>query len=231
MFPAFFEVKLDFSTVDLRVLFAALAIVVAVALAFYFQWWRNRRRLSYEILSNVELVSSEKIRDRIEIRYEGKPVESVHLVVVKLINDGYQPIKKDEFEKPVKFIFRGGNILSAEKEKFQPENIETGVFYSDRSVQITPTLLNRKDYVQFKVLLDGFKNIEIDARIVGVSKIGKLGPSLFVSDSLFGIALLIALLNEIFFGTGNFALPGTVSYFFIGLIVFLFSIKLIARLR
>lgn len=190
-------VNFDFRTIDWRVIFAFLAIIVAVVLAFYFQWWRNRKRLSYEILSDVELVSSERIRDKIEIRYEGKPVESVHLVVVKLINDGYQPIKKDEFEKPIKFIFRGGKILSAEKETFQPENIATAVFYQDRYVEITPTLFNRKDYVQFKVLLDGFTEMEIDARIVGVSKIGRVRNLGGIEASFVSAAMIVALLVNI----------------------------------
>jgi hypothetical protein len=121
----------DFTTIDWKVILAALALLVALVTLLYFQWWRNRKRLSYEILSDVELVSSDKIRDKIEIRFEGKVVESVHLVVVKLINDGYQPIRKEEFEKPIKFIFRGGNVLSAEREKFQPENVGTKISYQD----------------------------------------------------------------------------------------------------
>lgn len=87
--------KFDFSTIDLRVILTALGILVAVGIALYFQWWRNRKRLSYEILSNVVLVSAEKeIEDKIEILYEGQSVKNVRILVIKVVNDGYQPIKK-----------------------------------------------------------------------------------------------------------------------------------------
>lgn len=163
----------DFTTVDLRAILAALAIIVAVATAFYFQWWRNRKRLSYDILSDVELVSANKIRDKVEIRYEGQPVDTVQLLVVKLINDGYQPIKKDEFERPIRFTFPDVKVLTAEKEEFQPDNIATEIIYQENYVEITPALFNRRDYVQFKVLLNGDGKMKIDARVVGVSKISR----------------------------------------------------------
>jgi hypothetical protein len=192
-------VTFDFTTIDWRVVLAALAIIVAVILAFYFQWWRNQKRLSYDVLSNFELVSSKKIRDKVEIRYEGKPVESVHLVVVKLINDGFQPIRKDEFEQPIRLIFRSGSVLSAEREKFQPENIGTEISYQDGWVEITPTLFNRKDYIQFKILLDGFSKMEIDARIVGVSNITQAGELLKAYRWLLVFCLLIGA-TAIFIG-------------------------------
>src|SRR5438132_14078112 len=91
------------TTIDLRLIATIVGIVVAIIIAViglgYFQWWRNRKRMSYEITSDVQLVSAqEELEGRVEIRYEGQPVKDVHLLVIKLTNDGYQSIKKDYFE-------------------------------------------------------------------------------------------------------------------------------------
>lgn len=162
----------DFSTIDWKVLLGAAAFIVGLITLVYFQWWRNRKRLSYEVLSNVVLLSAEEeIQDKVEIRYEGQPVKNVRLIVIKLINDGYVPIKKDDFEKVVRFVFPDAKILTSEKVKFQPENLATQMAYRDDWVEMDPALFNRKDYVQFKVLLSNYSKMKIDARIVGVSSI------------------------------------------------------------
>ncbi|HYX28957.1 MAG TPA: hypothetical protein VE863_10335 [Pyrinomonadaceae bacterium] len=162
----------DFTTIDWKVVIGILAVSVAAFGLFYFQWWRNRKRLSYEITSDVVLISTEKeIRDKVEVRYEGQPVKNVHLLVVRLINDGYQPIKRDDFEKPIKFLFPKARILTAEKVKYHPKNLATQIHYRDDWLEMDPALFNRRDYIQFKVLLTEYDVMHIDARIVGVSSI------------------------------------------------------------
>src|ERR1043165_4667724 len=127
----------DFHTIDRKVLFAALALLVALITLLYFQWWRNRKRLSYDIRSAVLLVSAEEeIRDKVEIRFEGQPVKNVHLVVIKIINDGYVPIKKDDFEQPIRIIFREAKILTAEKVKLYPDNLATDIQHGEDWLEI-----------------------------------------------------------------------------------------------
>jgi TRAP-type C4-dicarboxylate transport system permease small subunit len=211
-------VNYDFRTIDWRavsVLIAALGIV----LVFYFQWWRNRKRLSYDILSSVLLISAEEeIRDKVEIRFEGQPVKNVHLVVIKLINDGYVPIKKDDFEKPIRLIFSKAKILTAEKVKFNPDNLTTDIQYGEDWLEIEPALFNRKDYVQFKVLLTESTQMRIDARVVGVSRIRQVGSGLFDSEKLFAFTFLMMVL----FGAYQWLKTGTGFYidFLIPLILF-----------
>jgi hypothetical protein len=182
-------VTFDFTTIDLRVVLAALAIIVAVGIAFYFQWWRNRKRLSYEILSNVLVVSAEEeVQDQVEIRYKGKLVTNVRLIVIKLINDGYQPIKKDDFQRSIKFVFAEAKVLSAKKVKLHPENLDIATTYFPNRVEVNPTLFNRKEYIQFKVLVSGYTGMKIDARIIGVSSIQKARPTL-VPNLIFWLAI------------------------------------------
>lgn len=164
----------DFSTVDWKVVIGLTALVVTVALAIYFQWWRNRKRFSYEIVSNVLLVSAEaEIRDKVEIKYSGETVTNVRLLVIKLINDGYQPIKKEDFEKPIRFMFPEARVLTVERIKAQPWNLNPELGHNPHFVQIDPALFNRKDYFQFKVLLTDYKEMKVDARIVGIAVVGQ----------------------------------------------------------
>ena len=125
------EWKFDFQTIDWRVVSVVVA-VIGLFLVLYFNWWKNRKRLSYEILSDVFLISAKKeIEDKVEIRFEGYSVKNVRVLVIKLINDGHQPIKKDDFEKSVDFIFPGAKILTAETVKLHPENLKTQMAYRD----------------------------------------------------------------------------------------------------
>jgi hypothetical protein len=170
---------------------AAISAIVALVALLYFQWWRNRKRLSYKVLSNVVLISAEKeIEDKVEIHFEGHSVKNVRLLLIKLINDGYQPIKKDDFEKSVEFVFPNAKILTAEKVKFFPDNLGTQMAYRDEKLEIDPALFNRKDYIKFKVLVSGFKTLKVDARIVGVSRVAELKTSSF--KSTFAVLLFTA---------------------------------------
>ena len=173
-------VNFDFRTIDLRAVLAAISAIIAFIALFYFTWWRNRRKLSYDILSNVSLVStSVEVRDKVQIFFEGKPVKNVWLIVIKLINDGNLPIKKEEFEQPLKFLFPKSKVLNAEKVRFKPQNIATAISYTDDEVEIAPALFNGKDYIEFKVLVSDYQeHMTIDARIVGVSDVQQVGSSI-----------------------------------------------------
>jgi hypothetical protein len=166
---------IDLTTIDWKVILGTIAVIITLFGLFYFQWWRNRRRLSYQVLSNLTLISREgEIRDKIEIRYEGEPVEQVGIIEIKLINDGYLPIRKEEFEKPIEFIFSEAKILNAEKVKVFPENLTTVIAYNNERLAIDPVLFNRKEYIHFRVLLTPHRrDFKIDSRIVGINELTK----------------------------------------------------------
>lgn len=169
-------VNFDLSTIDWKVIIGVLAFVVALITLIYFQWWRNRRRFSYEVISNNLLISNQsEIRDELEIRFAGEVVKDVRLIVIRLINDGSQPIKKDEFQGQIKIAFPNATVFSAETVKSNPKNLGVEILiHNGKEVCLTPVLFNRNDYIQFKVLLSAYESMNIDARIVGVSEIKPL---------------------------------------------------------
>jgi hypothetical protein len=179
------SIKFDLSTITWPVIVGSVTIVVTLFGLLYFEWWRNRRRLSYDVIISFDLVSADTaIRDKVEIKFDGVPVEYVRAFVLKVINDGFQPIKKAEFEKPIRFVFEHNRIITAEKVEFHPENLGTLISYGDNWVEIEPALFNRKDLVEFKVLLDGYHrpDLKVDARIEGVVNLTHIRrvPGLFL---------------------------------------------------
>ncbi len=190
------EWKFDFQTIDWKVVIALAAIIVTIVLAFYFQWWRNRRRFSYEVLSDNLLISDEsEIRDKLEIKFAGQPVKNVRLIVIRFINDGSQPIKKDDFQGRIKVLFPKAKILSAERVKSSPENLGVELTHDNEAVRLSPVLYNRRDFFQFKVLLSRYEEMRIDVRIVGVSNITKtktLGIN-YILDLFFPLTAVLIL--------------------------------------
>jgi hypothetical protein len=226
-----FQSWFNFAT-DWRLIVPMLGVIVAFTTLVYAHWWRNRKRFSYVILSDLVLISAEKeIEDKVEIRFEGHSVKNVRLLVIKLINDGYQPIKKDDFEKEIKFTFPEAKILTAEKDAFHPEDIATELAYRDDWLTVAPALFNRRDYIQFKVLLSGYTDMKVGARITGVPKISQVRGRFFNTDSLFGIALLITLFFATFEDVNSSRVQRGVSLGLMGIIFLLFIVKIIVRLK
>ena len=199
-----FEWKFDFSTIDWKVILAALGFIATLITLIYFQWWRSRRRFSYEVLSNNILISHEhEVRDKLEIRFAGEVVKDVRLIVIKLINDGVQPIKPDDFQKPMRIVFPNAKVLSVEKEQCNPENLDIDIDHDNESVSISPTLFNGNDSIQFKVLVSRYDSMKIDGRLVGIPKIGERNrrPGLFgdlvsLGFYLFSLVLLGAYFSQ-----------------------------------
>ena len=102
---------------SLQLLIGVLAVVAAITvpIAIYFLQ-KNRKKLSYEVISNTQLVGVEnKIQDKIKILDENKLVENVHLLSIMFINDGNQSISIENFATPIKVqLGDSANILTCE---------------------------------------------------------------------------------------------------------------------
>lgn len=164
-------------SLDLKVILAAFAILTAITIALYFQWWRNRKKLSYDVLTKTSLLfASAEIKNELQVLYKGEPVEHLYLLVIKIINDGYQPIKKDDFEKPLSFIFsENSEFISFEIVRTQPNNLNVETSLKGNKLFIEPLLLNSKDSFEIKLLLNSdIASFNPDARIVGVKAIERI---------------------------------------------------------
>jgi len=156
------------------ILLTIAAIVVSVII---YLKQRQRRSLSYEIVSATPLLSVEEdIKKDLQISYKGKPVEQVHLVMIKILNSGSLPIPSKDYEQPITLSF--GNqtkILTAEIAETNPDSLEASIDASDRHAILVPALLNQKDFITIKMLVTKYRSEpNVSGRIIGVKEIRKV---------------------------------------------------------
>ena len=198
------------------VLLTAIAILVSISL---YLKQRRRKALSYSILSQTPLLSvKEEIKKELKILYNGKPVEQVHLIMVKIINSGNTPILSTDYERPISLNFgEKANVLTAAIVKMHPDSIQASFSVEGKNVVFTPTLLNAGDSFTLKMLITKLGEVKVDGRIVGVKEIqeSKESPrNLLLLTALAGTVQILGVFlmqwHEIFrwisVGSGIFAI-------------------------
>src|SRR3990172_5120414 len=182
----------------LGVALAALAIIVIIVL---YLLQRNRKGLSYEVVSHTPLLSrTEEVGGKLQILFDGKTVQDVHLVEVRIINSGNTPILPADYERPISLKFgENAQILTADVAETAPDSIRASISVERQKVVITPLLLNAGDSIKLKVLVaqSGGEPIP-DGRIAGVRQIRKAEysqvPSLAMMYAGTGLVVLGTLL-------------------------------------
>jgi hypothetical protein len=155
---------------------AVIGLVAIFITIYIFSAQRPTKSLAYEILTRTQLLSVEKeIRSRVQVLFEGKPVENVQLVSMRIANDGRLPIAASQFERPLSFGF-GSNamILSADITHVFPQTLKPALRVESNRLILNPTLLNSGDTIELALLLAQYNGtVQADARIEGVSEVKK----------------------------------------------------------
>ena len=149
--------------------------IIAVFVTFFLQI--RKKTLTYTVLtySDLALVSDEG-KSNIQILYKGKVVPKVQLVEIRIKNSGNLPIKPEDYIEPVSLRLPNSRILSSEVKDAHSFGAYIDTKLSNRSeIVLSKTLLNPADFFDIKILLDdGFADLSVVGRIVGVSKIQNL---------------------------------------------------------
>ncbi len=151
-----------------------VAIVGLMLTILLFKLQRDRKKISYTVISSKPMVSvSDEVKDRVQILFDDGPVNDVSLVVLKFCNSGSMPILSTEYDRPITLSFgKGSKVLDVEILSMIPSNIKTSVKIDSEKIVVEPLLLNSKDSFVLKILLNNFNNeVDVDARIVGVKQI------------------------------------------------------------
>lgn len=150
--------------------------------AIYFPLRRTRKALSYEVVSNVPIVTVQRgannvVTENIEIRYKDKPVHDVRLIVVRVWNSGKLPIVPDDYVESITITF-WGNMLASDIVETSPASLKRNVIGGGgigpgfQAVALRNILLNPGDSVTVQALMTDFTGrVDADARIAGVSSI------------------------------------------------------------
>jgi len=138
-------------------------VLVTLALWFLSQ---KRKRLSYEILSNVPLKEvPAHFKDRLQVQLDGSPVHDLYLLVVKVINSGDIAIRSNEYDGKVTIVISNqSKVLLAEVEETRPDNLHERSLKSKEKkpliesfegsdVVLRPVMLNKGDFIKVRLLV------------------------------------------------------------------------------
>jgi hypothetical protein len=150
----------------------AILALIGVGFSIYLYFvQKNRKSLSCRLLAETQLFRH--VNGKFQTTYEGRPVQNVFLIIVKVLNDGNVPILVADFEQPLTFALgSGAHVLTAESIHTAPEGLSPTLRTTHSSVTVEPLLLNSKDEFDVKILCDGYdRSIDIKTRIVGVREV------------------------------------------------------------
>lgn len=188
-------------TLDLKSIIAIIAVITAVIIAYLANWRRNRKSLAYQIITRVSLISPpNSIRDNLQILYHGQPINNLQIFLLRIINNGKQPIDEKDFKKPLSFIFsEDAQVLSVETIEINPENLEVNFEKDGNKIALNPVLLNSNDSIEIKVIVNTNKQlVKCDARIIGVNVVKPISTFTGTKGLLFMTLPTVLILITIF---------------------------------
>ena len=119
------------------------------------------------------------VSENIVILFEGEPVEELWLNAFTLINDGDNPVRREDFDRPITLSVSLGLILDSKLTDFSPKGLGTpetiASFQTElptQTFEISPLLLNPGDNMSFALIAtNSAEDMEIEGRIAGVKEL------------------------------------------------------------
>jgi hypothetical protein len=178
-----------------------VALPVGIAVPFLAaRWQTGRKALGYRVAA-ASLIR-DTARGRLTIFFADREVSSVALITVTLVNVGSQPIRREDFDGPLRIQYGDhaevldADVISVEPASLSPElslpvdgNEQESA--ARRSVEITPLLLNSRDSISIETIVDGHDgsvdSVTVDGRIAGIAELERF------DDDAVGTAALVAV--------------------------------------
>jgi hypothetical protein len=182
-----------------RTILAIVAICLTASLFLLGQRLR-RKALTYTISETRILSIHEEVKGRVQILFDGAPVRDVRLFMITIKNSGSEPIRAEDFERPLGFRWEGqAQILTTDLVSARPTSLRPLIKTGASEITLAPLLLNGGDWLQIKALVNESGAHSVDGRIVGVKEVKQetVDPSAklvrgLVTVPLFTLALVWA---------------------------------------
>lgn len=147
-----------------------LTLIGILAAIFIPLYLRQTKKLSYEIMLNTSLIDvNSQVKDEIELYYDNKKVNNPHLIIIRFINDGNQPISVSDFENMIKIIFSEQTKI-IQCDSSNSANLKLNYTIESNTITIDPLLINSNENFTFKLIIDGqHSNFRINDRIKGIN--------------------------------------------------------------
>lgn len=170
---------------SVQTLIAIAALVVTIVSIVVSR--RNRKRLSYRVVFQQRLLSVEEdLAGRVQVTFDGNPVQDVRMILIYLRNSGNVPIEESDYIQPLGFRFgKEARILSAEVVKTKPENMQVSIEADRNGITLKPDVFNGGDALALKVLLTGNSEVRPEGRVKGVSRLQKSGDKSVMTMIIF----------------------------------------------
>jgi len=186
--------------------FVGVVLGIGASVAIY-RLQKLNKRLYYEIISRTTLLTvREELENKVQVLYEGSPVQSLTVFLVRVWNAGSEPIKSSDFERPLSFAaVEPAQILTVVTTAVLPESLTPELFFEAHSLTVAPMLLNPGDSLTLKVLVkNASASLKPDARIVGVTRIQEGdGASRRATTLVVGMLMFFAGTAVAFFYVGR----------------------------
>lgn len=134
----------------------------------------RRKGIKCVKISSAPLVQiDDRFADDLEVFFQGKKIQDVTSVILRVLNSGNQAITKADFEDSILFMFgQNTEIIKAEILKTEPTSIKANIFTEKNSIELKPLLLNRGDSIEISAVVGSFDgNIQIGGRIKDIKNI------------------------------------------------------------
>jgi len=124
-----------------------IVAIVSIAIVIFFSIrQRNRKALSFKIVSSTPVLSvSEGVQGKLRILYEDKEVQEVQLVVISMTNTGNLPIIENDYSQPIEVSFGDGKLLTVELMETTPKDLGVVATIENEKVVFNKVLLNQGD--------------------------------------------------------------------------------------
>jgi hypothetical protein len=189
---------MEVSVVDLALQIVGMIVLPTILIVISaVDYLRNRRNLSYSILTDTPLLGLEdETAGRLQIIFDSEPVRNVHLIDVKVLNSGKQPIKPEEYEEPISLNLAEGRILLADVAQKSSPDLRIDLSNDDKKVTLSPPhLLNAGEWMVIRMLASRPAGFRVGTRIVGIRSVGQSTEGRARSLFLVALGLLFAIVG------------------------------------
>jgi hypothetical protein len=151
---------------------AGTPITLWAGVLAYRQLVAGQKALSCNVWSVRIVHWDPRLGSRLQVYFDRKPVTDAHTVFVHIQNSGRAPITVQDFERPLKIVFGGSQVLLAHTVDVYPKNLDVKVLLEgEESISLKELLLNPGDWILLSALVDGYRQaVDVDARIAGVKQ-------------------------------------------------------------
>lgn len=152
------------------VIVGVIAIVVTIVLSD-----RPIKKLRVDILSNSPLVSiNTEAPKELQILYKAKPVQTLSVILLRLVNTGTEPIRESDYSEPIRMsLSRSAEIGEVVVQETRPDGIPLApTVIASNQVELGKFLFNPGDQAVLKILaLNNDATLDLKGRIAGVREI------------------------------------------------------------